>query len=28
MNLAVAASARISYAAIRTPFLRPLPAVR
>ncbi len=28
MNLAVAASARVAYAAIRAPFLRPLPAVR
>jgi hypothetical protein len=28
MNLAVTASARVSYAALRTPFLRPLPAVR
>jgi hypothetical protein len=28
VNLAVAASARVAYAAIRAPFLRPLPAVR
>jgi len=28
MNLAVAASARVAYAAIRAPFLRPLLAVR
>jgi hypothetical protein len=28
MNLAVAASARVSYAAIWAPFFRPLPAVR